>query len=75
MTNLLDSLGLKISIHAPHERCDFQQFHQLIHNFLFQSTHRMSDATYWYIISENFDLFQSTHRMSDATVDKKLKDV
>ena len=44
-TRIVDSLQFTISIHAPHERCDFVAVYVLSPLGLFQSTHRMSDAT------------------------------
>ena len=56
-----------ISIHAPRERCDECSEMKHIRECLFQSTHRVSDATM--TVQELYKLtkFQSTHRVSDAT--------
>ena len=67
-TRIVDSLQFTISIHAPHERCDFVAVYVLSPLGLFQSTHRMSDATTVRCRIFPKNLFQSTHRMSDATI-------
>ena len=46
--DLRDTAGevpMTISIHAPRERCDVGKFGIFTRSFLFQSTHRVSDAT------------------------------
>ena len=56
-----------ISIHAPRERCDCCFFLSFATVIAFQSTHRVSDATFIPTIWSARLLFQSTHRVSDAT--------
>ena len=57
-----------ISIHAPRERCDGSYDKEVDFTTSFQSTHRVSDATTWYIVPIlTVSPFQSTHRVSDAT--------
>ena len=63
-----DFVSMRISIHAPRERCDIWTLITLGRpEIAFQSTHRVSDATKWQITINNPEEFQSTHRVSDAT--------
>ena len=66
-TSLYFIVFVFISIHAPHERCDVKCSLQERVDYLFQSTHRMSDATPLKRRKQPTQRFQSTHRMSDAT--------
>ena len=56
-----------ISIHAPRERCDVSARAGVDIQILFQSTHRVSDATEMIQKYYGLEKFQSTHRVSDAT--------
>ena len=64
----ITKLSTGISIHAPRERCDTNSVFHVFISLIFQSTHRVSDATgACHIQLSSRKPFQSTHRVSDAT--------